>query len=271
MQTPAFRHWLKNSYLQSSGKHLASGTQISRIANCSTIEQIEGDLDEHFNRDGMTSLLDRLSYSSADSEKGNPPKHRISIDGDLANGSTTYRSAANLYRKFRVAQENGIEIELGNEEHETGEPQITPAATERTSLLRSRIGQDKFRYLVLERWDYRCAVTKAGILLTASHIKPWRDSSDTERLDAFNGLCLSPLYDRAFDSGIITFAFDGTLILSSAIPRREAQLLGLTENKRLTGLTSRHRPYLAYHHHHIWRTSGKEDRSRNFPQLRMAK
>ncbi len=250
MQTSAFRHWLKTSYLQISGNRLAAGTQISRSANCSTIEQYEGDLDVHFDNDGMTALIERLSYSTSDQSAGFNPRHGIPIRGDRVNGSTTYRSAANLYRKFRVAQGSGL-AGTSFREHSHSAP-----ATERKMMTKIRVGQDRFRYLVLERWDYRCAVTQAGILLTASHIKPWRTCSDQERLDAFNGICLSPVFDKAFDAGVITFCFDGHLILSPNVPKPDTQKLGLNAGTRLRGLGRLHRPYLEFHHTNIWQHGG---------------
>jgi putative restriction endonuclease len=38
----------------------------------------------------------------------------------------------------------------------------------------------------------------------AGHIKPWKDSSPTERLDPRNGLAGCPAHDAAFDKGMIT-------------------------------------------------------------------
>lgn len=53
-------------------------------------------------------------------------------------------------------------------------------------------------------YGYRCAIT--GIttreFLVASHIVPWADD-ETIRLDPSNGICLSTLVDRAFDSGYL--------------------------------------------------------------------
>jgi len=250
MQTSAFRLWLKTAYLQINGNPLAEGTQVSRAANCSTIEQWEGDLDDHYDRDGMTGLLQRLSYSTADQTAKREKPHLIPINGDIANGSTTYRSAANLYRKFRVAQGSSLLEDLVPESH----ADLTP--TERKMMAKTRVGQGRFRYLVLERWDYRCAVTNASLLLTASHIKPWRSSSDKERLDAFNGICLSPVFDKAFDCGVITFRLDGHLILSPRVPKVEARKLGLNSGMRLRGLGQHHRPYLEFHQKNIWQHSG---------------
>lgn len=248
MQTSAFKTWLQTSYLQKTGQPLALGTQISRIANCSTIEQIEGDLDEHFERDGMESILRMLTYSTPDYENGIGPKHHIPIRGNIWNGTTTYRSAANLYRKFRIAQAS---VDGHPFDDFLGEL-YKIKATERQALQKMRVGQDRFRSLVLERWDYRCAVTGGGLLLTASHIKPWRYASNNERLDPNNGLCLSPLYDKAFDKGIVTFAHDGTIEPSPHYPKHELKLLGLSAEVRLVGLTSKHCGYLDYHRTKIW-------------------
>ncbi len=64
-----------------------------------------------------------------------------------------------------------------------------------------------------------CAVTGADCipLLKASHIKPWCESNNKERLDVFNGLLLSPNIDAAFDTGYITFDLHGKIVLSNAI------------------------------------------------------
>ena len=85
------------------------------------------------------------------------------------------------------------------------------APTERDALIRSRIGQGRFRYDLLEMWEGRCCITGLDIdaLLRASHIKPWRDSNNAERLDPYNGLLLSPGYDAAFDKGLITLRLMG--------------------------------------------------------------
>src|SRR5665811_1547849 len=76
--------------------------------------------------------------------------------------------------------------------------------TEREELLKSRIGQGTFRQSLI-KLRRKCYVT--GIaderFLRASHIKPWRDSTNQERLDPYNGLLLSPIYDYLFDRAYI--------------------------------------------------------------------
>jgi len=90
--------------------------------------------------------------------------------------------------------------------------------TEKASLVLSRRGQGLFRSRVssIER---ACRVTglTSDKFLIASHIKPWKSSSNAERLDGNNGLFLSPHVDKLFDSGMITFTQRGEMLVSSAL------------------------------------------------------
>jgi predicted restriction endonuclease len=81
----------------------------------------------------------------------------------------------------------------------------TPTTTEREALVKARINQVRFRRWVLASYGGRCCVTglQEPRLLIASHIVPWAECP-SHRLNPRNGLCLSPLYDRAFDQGLIT-------------------------------------------------------------------
>lgn len=87
-------------------------------------------------------------------------------------------------------------------------------STERAQLIQARVGQGLFRVRVLTQ-EQRCRVT--GVqdhrLLRASHIKPWRASTNAERLDANNGLILSPHVDALFDQHLISFENNGRLIV----------------------------------------------------------
>ncbi|HEL4111038.1 TPA: HNH endonuclease [Stenotrophomonas maltophilia] len=54
--------------------------------------------------------------------------------------------------------------------------------------------------------------------LRASHIKPWADSTHSERVDGENGLLLAPHADMLFDRGWISFSSSGRLLISSDLP-----------------------------------------------------
>lgn len=77
--------------------------------------------------------------------------------------------------------------------------------TEQTSEIVIRKGQQELAELVKLNYGYSCAVT--GIhtrqFLVASHIIPWASKKST-RLNPQNVICLSTLWDRAFDQGFIT-------------------------------------------------------------------
>jgi putative restriction endonuclease len=87
--------------------------------------------------------------------------------------------------------------------------------TEKESMVLSRRGQGTFRRRV-RLFEEACRITgvKAEKLLIASHIKPWADSNNMERLDGNNGLFLSPHVDRLFDKGYITFTKNGSIEVS---------------------------------------------------------
>ena len=106
------------------------------------------------------------------------------------------------------------------------DPGISP--TEREQISKARVGQGQFRRAVSEI-GHSCRVTglKEPQHLRASHIKPWRDSSNRERLDGNNGLMLAVHIDHLFDKGFITFSDDGKLILSSQLSQEARQSFNL--------------------------------------------
>ena len=74
-----------------------------------------------------------------------------------------------------------------------------------------RLGQHRFARSVLANYDHTCAFCGFSPrslprhkLLAASHIKPWADCDDQERLDVQNGVAACGVHDAAFDTGLIT-------------------------------------------------------------------
>ena len=128
------------------------------------------------------------------------------------------------------------------------------SSTERDTTVKSRVGQGKFRSDLLSLWNGRCCITGLNIpdLLRASHIKPWTDSNDRERLHVFNGLLLSPAYDAAFDQGYISFADDGPIMISPRIADSQLIQLGIMKIARVDGLCSEHLGYLAHHRREVF-------------------
>jgi putative restriction endonuclease len=121
--------------------------------------------------------------------------------------------------------------------------------TTKKALVDCRVGQGFFREKLLKYWAGRCAITGLNLaaILRASHIKPWRDSNNSERLDGFNGLLLSPSYDAAFDFGLISFNELGEIIFSSKLSVSDARILGVASDARLSRIDPKHLPYLEHH------------------------
>ena len=88
----------------------------------------------------------------------------------------------------------------------------------RTREVEKRVNQHLFRQITLANYEGRCALTGIDVpeLLVASHVIPWSKNKQ-ERLNPENGICLSSLYDKAFDVGLIGFADDTSVLLSSRL------------------------------------------------------
>jgi predicted restriction endonuclease len=101
----------------------------------------------------------------------------------------------------------------------------------------------------MDYWGARCPIT--GItdpaLLRASHIVPWAECGDAQRLDVHNGLLLSALWDAAFDAGLISFADDGAVLTSRGLSTAALTALGSEGARRLLNLRDAHRANLAWH------------------------
>jgi len=124
-----------------------------------------------------------------------------------------------------------------------------PQTTEAERLVVQRIGQDIFRAALMDYWGGRCPII--GItdpaLLRASHILPWAECDDAQRLDVHNGLLLSALWDAAFDTGLVSFADDGTVLASPELSAAARTALGIESAPRLPNLRDAHRANLAVH------------------------
>lgn len=122
-----------------------------------------------------------------------------------------------------------------------------PAGTERERWIKTRLGQGDYRKHLMALWGGQCSVSgyTAPDFLIASHIKPWRSSSDEERLDPANGLLLIPNLDRAFDQGYISFDARGQILISDVLS--SPATLGIYPSLKLRQVLPEQRLYLEYH------------------------
>lgn len=131
---------------------------------------------------------------------------------------------------------------------------------ERQTVVKVRINQQAFRKMVLSNYQNMCAISGIDIceILIASHIVPWAVDANN-RLNPENGICLSPLYDRLFDKGLITVDEDYRVCLSYELKQRcekeyFSKFFASIENKSLL-LPIEHCPdkmLLKYHYDNIF-------------------
>jgi L-ascorbate metabolism protein UlaG (beta-lactamase superfamily) len=89
--------------------------------------------------------------------------------------------------------------------------------------------------------------------LKASHIKPWRDASDAERLDGANGLLLSPHIDHLFDDGYITFSRNEELVIVPEVRDKLLDAWGIDAGVRVGEFTQEQNAYLEYHRINVFK------------------
>jgi len=127
-----------------------------------------------------------------------------------------FESERILAEKEQVTLEEKFSDELKGTEHLKGEYKLREVKT--------RVNQNVFRQIVIANYSGRCAITGIDVsdLLLASHIIPW-SKNEKERLNPENGICLSALYDCAYDKGYISINKRLEIVLSTALKKKSTQ------------------------------------------------
>lgn len=122
------------------------------------------------------------------------------------------------------------------------------AETEKSQLRRARVGQGIFRSRVLLR-EPECRVTGITVesLLRASHIKPWRHSTNSERLNGANGLMLAPHVDLLFDKHLISFSDEGALLVSGALDPNVIEKWHIRRPEKLRAFAQDQKVFIGLH------------------------
>ena len=152
--------------------------------------------------------------------------------------------------------QKGLEIKETLEAQEVKDILQKPGldVTEREAIVKSRRGQGLYRQNLLAV-EKECRITHVDnpVYLIASHIKPWRHSDNSERLDGENGLLLAPNMDLLFDRGMISFQDNGDIIVSPVADTLNLPRLGLPVERLINvgGFSSGQRDYLEFHRSRI--------------------
>ena len=218
-------------------------------------------------RDHMEILLPLLpaKYSPIQSNgDGNQGVYLTELSSELANalinlaGNDARQLAnANLVRDIQASYNQPTDGIVEWEEHIREEIAQDPAIleTERQALVSSRIGQGRFKSNVAQI-ETRCRVTKVDRMehLRASHLKPWRDSTNSERLDGENGLLLTPTIDHLLDRGFISFEDSGMLLVSPVAHKPSLEKMGVpvSLNLNVGSFTDGQKAFLDFHRDNVF-------------------
>src|SRR6266478_9158808 len=126
--------------------------------------------------------------------------------------------------------------------------------TERLAIIRARNGQGLFKDRV-SKIESRCRITgvENPVHLVASHCKPWRDSSNEERLNGENGLLLTPSIDHLFDRGFVGFEDSGNLIISPVAHKPSLRRMGVETDRLINvgSFTAGQKQFLDFHRNDV--------------------
>ena len=125
--------------------------------------------------------------------------------------------------------------------------------TEKIAFVKVRVNQGIFRDRLLNKYSKCCLCGVSDTnLLTASHIKPWVESSSKEKLDIENGFLLCPNHDKLFDGGWISFNDDGTILISDTLKQTEKVFMNIREDMKIV-LSENNKKYLKFHRDNIYK------------------
>lgn len=145
------------------------------------------------------------------------------------------------------------QIKIINEQEEKIKQSTEIQEKKKDSIIQARKGQGKWRESLIDDLSC-CVITKVNDerLLIASHIKPWVDASDNEKIDKNNGLLLTPTYDKLFDRGFITFLDNSEILISPYLSNYNVGKLKIPSKIDIV-FNDKRRDYLEYHRQNIFK------------------
>lgn len=142
-------------------------------------------------------------------------------------------SQLNIY----VPQEEQLELAMEVVRITEHNP-LTTLIAETIMELKTKIqrGQQQFRSSLLPLWHKECPLCGMDIdaVLKAGYAKPWKDSTDAEKINPYNGLLLCSNHEAMFTAGLISFTAGGRLHIAQKIPEQQYALYGLKKGMKIS-------------------------------------
>jgi putative restriction endonuclease len=204
----------------------------------------------------ILSLLP-IKYSPFQQNGDGNPGYLYPCNEELAIKLLERISELNIYQ---VNQEQ-LELSIDNvrrTERNTLIPVI--AETESEVKMKVRIDQQKFLKALMPLWNAKCALCSIDLpeLLRASHSKPWKDSTNEERLDPYNGILLCSNHDSLYDKGYIAFDGQGRLHISALIEPEKYLKYGLIARTKID-IYPENKPFFKWHKKFIFEKGSMEE------------
>ncbi|MDR0865123.1 MAG: HNH endonuclease [Candidatus Symbiothrix sp.] len=202
----------------------------------------------------QATLLDAHSFLWILWEIYNPEKQENPIP-KVDTTSKTVEKELEKPKHIDIDENHSFQLEADEKEELAHDINPIESATnltneEKKALIKIRIGQSSYRAKLIEYWQ-GCSIHgyKNSDLLIASHIKPYSDCNINEKYDLYNGLLLTPNYDKLFDKYYISFDEDGKIMFSVILKQEDLEMLGLlnTDSIIKEKLKPQHLAYLKQH------------------------
>ena len=117
-------------------------------------------------------------------------------------------------------------------EEETILEEVTPS--EIMILTKYRLQQSRFRKNLINHWGGCSLINcKNHKLQIASHIKPYSECDEEEKYDLYNGLLLTPNFDKLFDNYLISFNELGKVLLAASLNAEDLKKLKISGKEKL--------------------------------------
>lgn len=108
----AYNEWIQH-------QSLANNTIQAQIDRAKRVESNYGDLDEHYDRDQLRSVIAELHYSVADSRSDKPNPSKIPFNGDIRTNLSSYKNSIERYCRFRREVDEDDQINSDSIENTT--------------------------------------------------------------------------------------------------------------------------------------------------------
>lgn len=124
-----YRQWLERQKYQSA-------TISAQMFRAGRVEEHYGDLDEHYAKDRMVSLIKALTYSADDERHNRSNPSKIPFEGDIRGNLASYRDAVRRYLRFRDSEESAAGVSTSEELKSEVQPAVAEEIGQRIGLER---------------------------------------------------------------------------------------------------------------------------------------